>query len=310
MRYTIAFFGNNGVKFNSVFHSQNINKLSSQAFIYPTVINEENIEHHLDELSDVDFIFCTWGMFKIHDWQIEKLENLKAVFYAAGSPHLFIDSFTSADIPVYDAISANAIPVAQYCLAHTLLAMKGFYLNTRDYKSPAQFNDFPLDVPGIYSEKVALIGAGSISSYFSDLLIQFGFDVISVNSRANLRKVSLEEAFASAFVISNHLPNRLDNIGILDKTLFTLMRHGAVFINTGRGLQVNESDLLEVLLSRPDLTAVLDVTKPEPPVEDSPLYSLPNVVLTSHIAGSIGNETQRLFDSVYDYFIQYIARQY
>lgn len=139
MGYTIAFFGNNSVRFNAVFHSKNIKKLSAQALIYPTVINEENIALHLNELVDVDFIFCTWGMFNIHENQLKELRNLKAVFYAAGSPHLFADNLANANITVYDAISANAIPVAQYCLAHTLLAMKGFYRNTREYQSPAHW---------------------------------------------------------------------------------------------------------------------------------------------------------------------------
>ena len=52
--------------------------------------------------------------------------------------------------------------------------------------------------------------------------------------------------------------------------------------------------MLEVLKLRPDITALLDVTEPEPPAEGSPPYTLPNVHLTTHIAGSIGNERARL----------------
>jgi len=57
---------------------------------------------------------------------------------------------------------------------------------------------------------------------------------------------------------------------------------------------VNEPDLIEVLTERPDLFALLDVTWPEPPVAGSPFYELPNVVLTPHIAGSLGNECHRM----------------
>ena len=98
-----------------------------------------------------------------------------------------------------------------------------------------------------------------------------------------------------------------DNIGVLNGKLFSSMRHGAVFINTGRGAQVNEAELIEVLEKRPDLTALLDVTHPEPPAEGSKLYPLPNVQQSSHIAGSVNDEVHRMADYMLDEFRRYIA---
>jgi phosphoglycerate dehydrogenase-like enzyme len=72
------------------------------------------------------------------------------------------------------------------------------------------------------------------------------------------------------------------------------MKPGASFINTARGAVVNEADLIAVLRERPDLFALLDVTWPEPPVEGSPLYELPNIVLTPHVAGSMNGECHRM----------------
>jgi phosphoglycerate dehydrogenase-like enzyme len=85
-------------------------------------------------------------------------------------------------------------------------------------------------------------------------------------------------------------------VGVLDGKLFASMREGAVFINTGRGRQVNEAELIEVLKKRPDLTALLDVTYPEPPENGSELYTLPNVFLSPHIAGSLNDEVHRMAD--------------
>ena len=83
------------------------------------------------------------------------------------------------------------------------------------------------------------------------------------------------------------------------------MRPGATFINTGRGAQVVEDDLIAALQRRLDLTALLDVTFPEPPDPDSACYSLPNVQLSSHIAGSQNNEVVRMADYMIEEFTRW-----
>ena len=75
--------------------------------------------------------------------------------------------------------------------------------------------------------------------------------------------------------------------------LIVSMKPYASLINTSRGAVINEPEMIDVLTRRPDLQAMLDVTHPEPPASDSPLFSLPNVVLTPHIAGSFGHEVRR-----------------
>jgi len=70
---------------------------------------------------------------------------------------------------------------------------------------------------------------------------------------------------------------------------------------------VREQEMIDVLQQRPDLLAVLDVTYPEPPVAGSPLYTLPNVILTPHIAGSLDAECQRMGQLVVDELRRYLA---
>ena len=141
------------------------------------------------------------------------------------------------------------------------------------------------------------------------MLKNFNLNVIMIPSRPEWRTVSLEEAFKTAFVISNHLPNRDDNIGVINRTHFESMRYGATFINTGRGAQVVEAELVEILRQRPDLTALLDVTDPEPPEEGHAFYSLPNCILTPHIAGSMGNETHRMAEYMAEEWERYTKGQ-
>ena len=87
------------------------------------------------------------------------------------------------------------------------------------------------------------------------------------------------------------------------------MREGATFINTGRGAQVVEADLIAVLEARPDLTALLDVTWPEPPAADSKLWALPNALISPHIGGTIGHEVTRLADCAIGEFERWQAGQ-
>ncbi|MDX1358935.1 MAG: NAD(P)-dependent oxidoreductase, partial [Clostridia bacterium] len=87
---------------------------------------------------------------------------------------------------------------------------------------------------------------------------------------------------------------------------FELMRQGAAFINTARGAIVDEPGMIDVLNKRPDITAVIDVTHPEPPSADSPLFTLDNVFLTPHIAGSMNEECRRMGKYAVDELIRYL----
>ncbi len=87
---------------------------------------------------------------------------------------------------------------------------------------------------------------------------------------------------------------------------FDAMKPDATFVNTARGAIVNEPEMVACLERRPDLQAILDVTCPEPPAPDSPLYTLPNVSLTPHIAGSLDTECWRLGDAMADEFERYL----
>jgi phosphoglycerate dehydrogenase-like enzyme len=93
---------------------------------------------------------------------------------------------------------------------------------------------------------------------------------------------------------------------MIDKNCFDRMKKYATFINTGRGAQIVEADMIKAMEDCPTRTALLDVTDPsEPPVPGSKLYSLPNIRLTPHVAGSIGKEFQRLGQYMYEVYSLY-----
>ena len=84
------------------------------------------------------------------------------------------------------------------------------------------------------------------------------------------------------------------------------MQYNATFINTARGNQVDEDDLVRVLKKRKDLTALLDVTYPEPAREDHPFFSLPNCYVSPHIAGSRAGEVSRMAEYILDEAERYL----
>lgn len=82
-------------------------------------------------------------------------------------------------------------------------------------------------------------------------------------------------------------------MGLVDAALLARLKDGAVLINTARGKIVDPVALERECVSG-RIDAILDVTEPEPLPSDSPLLGLPNVVVTPHLAGAIGNEVARL----------------
>jgi phosphoglycerate dehydrogenase-like enzyme len=303
----------------NVWPEDRVQRIKDRCELYPHPIHIDNLEEHADILSKVDVAFSTWGIPEFDEDMLKKMPRLKSLFYAAGSVQKFARPFLHQEIRVFSAWVANGIPVAEFSLAQILLSCKGYFRNTRDYHSPAGIQDkgSAYKGPGIYNSTVALIGFGVIARKLAELLQPFNLDLLVVDpfvDEAELRtygatRVSLEEAFERAFVVSNHLPNIPPTQKMITGEHFKRMRPDATFINTGRGQQLVESDLIDVLKARPDLMALLDVTHPEPPEPSSPLFTLPNVQLSSHIAGSISGEVVRMADYMLDEYDRYISGQ-
>lgn len=269
--------------------------------------------------SDADYIFTTWGMMPFSKEQIaDRFPNLKAVFYAAGSVQSFAREFIASGVKVFSAWGANAVPVAQFTVAETLLALKGWFASVHRSGDTWKNHGAAGIYPGIMGGKVGIIGAGMIgkmviSSLSSselrvEVLVYDKFTDGEAISKLGGRKATLEEIFSECDVISNHLANLPATVGMIGYELFSRMRPGAVFINTGRGAQVDADGMIRALSEDKSRIAVLDVTDPEePPRAGSPLYAMENVFLTPHIAGSMGNEVRRMAEYMYDDFKRYEA---
>ena len=290
---------------NKVFPDSVIENLKTKADLDAISYSKADLINNPQKFKDTKYIFSTWSMTELTEEEIRTyLPSLKCVFYAAGSVQYFAKTFLNCGVKVFSAWAANAVPVAEYTVAQIVLANKGFYGFSKmscqnDYSKARTDLD---NYIGNYNAKIGIIGAGMIGKLVIKMLENYKFEVLVFDPflpdekarELGVKKVELEELFKQCNVVSNHLANNEQTKNMLTYKHFSSMPKYSTFLNTGRGAQVIEKDLVKALEERPDLHAVLDVTEPEPPENNHKFYTLPNCTLTPHIAGSAGKELHRM----------------
>jgi phosphoglycerate dehydrogenase-like enzyme len=265
-------------------------------------------------LQDIDLLFTGWGGPCLSAAFLRAMPNLKAVFYGGGTVYPVITpEFWDQNIPITSAAGANAVPVAEYTLSQILFCLKGGWQSALAIKSEQKYPPRQ-QYPGNYGSTVGLVSLGLIGQRVCALLKNFDLKVLAYDPfvdpglarSLNVELCPLDDIFRRADVVSLHTPWLPETEGMITGEHFAAMKPKAAFINTARGAVVRANEMIAVLEQRPDLTAVLDVTYPEPPEAGSPLYTLPNVVLTPHIAGSLGLETQRLGETMLEELQRYL----
>ena len=152
---------------------------------------------------------------------------------------------------------------------------------------------------------IGVVGAGHIGMEVIKVAKALGMNIL-VHTRTpkadedGIRYVSLDELLENSDYITLHCPLNDQTKHLINKETIGKMKPNAVIVNTGRGPLINEADLCEALAAKRIAGAGLDVQEVEPPAEDSPLYTLDNVIITPHM-GWKGLETrQRLVGIIRD----------
>lgn len=144
----------------------------------------------------------------------------------------------------------------------------------------------------LYGKTLGVIGTGKIGSRVIKIALAFGCKVIAYSRTVKpelealgVTFVSLEELMAESDIISVHVPQNKETIGMISAQMIRLMKPGAIFVNTARGPIVDSAALAEALNTGKIAGAGIDVFEMEPPVpEDHPLVTAKNTLLTPHIA--------------------------
>lgn len=311
----IAFLGSSQYNFSRVYTEKVMSRLREYGELSP-LSDINDIKKNKEFFKDCQVAFSTWGIIHPTEEEIrEYLPNLKVIFYSAGSVQDFARPFLNCGVRVFSAFAANAVPVAEYTFSQIVLATKGFYQSSKRFRVnfPSAVR-FANSTPGNFEAKIGLVGLGAIGTMVAERLRTLDVEVLAYDpfvskekaDSLNVKLVSLEEIFKECDVISNHLANKEELNDIFNSKYFSLMKKYAVFINTGRGAQVDEKALAKHLLKNPTQTAVLDVLKREHNPYINPLFWCPNAIITPHIAGSMGKETQRMAYYMLEQFENYI----
>lgn len=247
----------------------------------------------------------------------EGLPELKILALpSAGYDGVDLEAASAHGVYVTNAGSGNAKSVAEMAMLLLLgAAKKAMYnINLMRDGNPWRGRKQPTFTE-ISGKTIALLGYGNIAREFDLMCKGFGMQVIAYHPRIQEKDLpegtiacdNLEEALASADIVSSHIPARAENFHLLGAEAFAKMKEGAIFLNTGRGSVVDETALIAALESGHLAGAGLDVFEQEPTPADNPLLWMDNVFCMPHIGGETAEAKLRVYDVAAENVLKVLA---
>lgn len=271
-------------------------------------------------LSEVEILLTSWGVPRLTSERLELMPKLRAVFHCAGTVRSFAsDELWERGILVTNGADANAIPVAEFTFASIVLAGKRAHVLANDARTHREDWSYTTQRGelGNIGRVIGVIGFSRIGRRVVQLVQQLQ-DVTCLVSdphadpraveAAGGRLVPIAELLPAADIVTVHAPALPETRHMIGAPELRAMKDHATLINTARGSLVH-TKALEAECATGRIHALLDVTEPEPLPAGSVLYDLPNVIITPHIAGSLGTETRRMSDAALDDLERYLTGQ-
>jgi phosphoglycerate dehydrogenase-like enzyme len=267
-------------------------------------------EHAAAILPEVEVLITGWDAPLLDEAGLRNLPRLKMISHLGATVKAHIaPAVWQRGVRVSSAVEATAYPVVEFTIAAIVFAGKQVLARARKYREtrtfPAPDDEFDI---GLMGQTIGIVGASRVGLPVIERLRAFDVEVLVYDpflSREHARGLGaekiddLDELVSRADIVSIHAPITDKTINMFDAQRLAKLRDGATLINTARGVLVDQA-ALTAELETGRISAVIDVTDPEPLPPDSPLFTLPNVLLTPHMAGPMGLERSRMFSSVVD----------
>lgn len=246
----------------------------------------EDTETLIERSRDADAVVLS--NFKYPKEVMEKCPNLKYICVAfTGYDHVDMDYARERGITVSNCAGYSTSAVADLVF--------GFAIDL--YRNIIQCNNVVrnggtksgLIGPELEGKKFGIIGAGAIGSRVARIANAFGCDVYAYSRTAkdlpDVTFTDLDTLMSTCDIISVHVPQNSETIGMISAEKIALMKSDAVLINTARGPIVDSSALADALNSGKIAGAAVDVFETEPPIDPGhPLLNARNCIATPHIA--------------------------
>jgi phosphoglycerate dehydrogenase-like enzyme len=280
----------------------------------PEAIQALPEERAAEVLARADILLGHWGCVVVDEALLDRAPRLRMLAYAGGTLRDTTTPATFDRLLVTSGAAANAVPVAEYTVASILWANKAAFVE-RERLRGATLPALPRRHPvGNWGKRIGLVGASHVGRAVVELLRPYRFTVVIADpyltdadaAALGVGRVGLDELLATSDVVSLHAPALPETERMIGAAELARMMDGATLINTARGVLVDHDALVDELRSG-RLTAVLDVSDPEPLPADHPLLHLPTCVVTPHLAGSQGSELARQAELVIEEIRRFAA---
>lgn len=256
-------------------------------------------------LADVDVLVTSWGAPALTTERLAGAPRLRAVFHCAGSVRdLVTEEVWRRGLLVTSGADANAVPVAEFTLAMVILAgKKAPFIAASAGETPPLSGSPRWGDLSNFRRTVGVVGFSRIGRLVVQrlcatlegvtVLVSDPFADADEVAAAGGELVELRALLPRVDVLTLHAPALPSTAGMIGRDELALLPQHATVVNTARGALLDH-DALATECGSGRLFAILDVTDPEPLRRDSPLRSMPGVLLTPHLAGSLGTELHRL----------------
>lgn len=287
-----------GNLFNSFIYKETVERMRKMGNV---VLNESNAHFTHEELCEkikgMDIVITGWGSPCIDADVLQYADSLKYVAHTGGSVANYVcEEVYKKGITVISGNEMYAESVAEGVIAYILSSLRMIprFSHRLSYDKVWENQDLGRNyAKGLLDRTVGIVSYGTISKYIIPMLQPFHVKIKLYSRKTmpqeflekyNVEQVSLEEVFSTSDIITMQTAKNPQTIGMINKKHLSLIKDGALFVNTSRGPIVDEDDLIAEI-EKDRIYVMLDVYNKEPLPQDSPLLGREKVLLMPHMAG-------------------------